>query len=140
MKRLLYFIIFATLLVFCLESKAEQQCNPDYNVVMTGVPYCNESADTSATTSDPNSINNAIDEDAQNENDTNSPQIIIDPFRYQQPIIPRPYPPPIYYRNPDQNYRPNQGNQYNPNVQSNNYQYVPNTPLDNLPIEIPHSR
>lgn len=123
MKRLICFIILTTLIVISPEIQAEEQCNPDYNTVITGVPYCGESVKTSASTIKPDQINTAVEED-NNNNDVNvdSPVILVNPGYNRNQILPR------------SNYN---SYPYTPNYNPRNYQYVPNISKDPLPLEIP---
>lgn len=123
MKSLSYLIATVIIIHFAPVCGAQQNCNPDPNKLITGVPYCEDlNYDTTATTN-PDEINNAIT--PENDTEVNSPSTI-----YFQPQI-YPYMP-----------GPRPHNLYQPNNQyivpstpyGGNYQLLPNT---TRPVEIP---
>ncbi|MEW5821082.1 MAG: hypothetical protein AB1782_12895 [Cyanobacteriota bacterium] len=132
MKKLLGFLFVSIFIQSILVCQAQENCNPDPNKLITGVPYCDDLNINTTKTENPDEINNAVDYQS---NTTNSmPEaIIVDPYRYNPGITPGVIPPnigPLY--EPD----------YNPPV--NMYSgtplhMAPNTPNDLRPLEIPNS-
>lgn len=150
MKKTVLIILIGLPTALLQPVKAQQNCNPDHNTIITGVPYCSDVQVQTTKTIDPNKINNAI----KIEDDTNgniNPNIYVYPNINPGPIPPGPLPPPGPYQNNmnraplNSNVNPNYYQNYNtpqqvPYQNNNALQYVPNTPQDEVPVEIPGAR
>lgn len=129
MKRIFCVLFISFVLLVNVDCKAEQTCNPNYNSVITGMPYCKGIGTESLTTKDPDTINNAWKPD-NNSTTINNPAIFYSPFRP---------PMPPYGGGNINTY------QSSPSTLQQNYfdnaspQVVPNRPSDSLPLEIPGS-
>jgi hypothetical protein len=144
MKKLI--VIMGTYLLLFLTpvTVAQEYCNPSPNTVSTGEPYCDSTGQVTTQTLPPDKINNALPPEPDS-NVNFSTLINIDPWRYipqtqgaaQGPMNIQPG--GGQYLQQNQPYY-NQGQGYlNGPIQNNQYQLLPNSPLDNRPLTIPHS-
>ncbi|MGD9580648.1 MAG: hypothetical protein AB7V50_04695 [Vampirovibrionia bacterium] len=117
MKKVFIVLFLGLLLMFNQLAYAEQNCNPDLNVIITGVPYCKSTGAESITTKKPDSIDNAFEPE-------NNSTTIDRPIIYYSPLMNNSLRNPIIRQNYNNNLSP---------------QMVPNNPSDSRPLEIPGS-
>ena len=131
MKKLIYMCIIVLLCLFGDVCLAEENCNPDYNKIITGVPYCKDAGTQSITTMQPDKIYNA--QDYKHDTNLNKlPNVNVYTPYYPPGSTSGSNMPPIQQSAPNYNYGYN-SNPYQQNVPNNNYGYNSNPYQQNVP-------
>lgn len=119
MKKLLSVVVLVFLFQLTSVCNAKENCNPDPNTLITGVPYCKETKQQTTSTSNPDKIINSVNK--QSDTKVNIPFIInFNPYPnnniQQNPNLP-PNTATRQYNTP---------NNFNNNPNSSNYMNPPN--------------